>query len=476
MKNTQKTITKYENVFMVLSTADVLLSTTQDSQSLLHNAEIYSYIIDDDIIDMSSYINYSLFHSDIPEKARELLNNIVLSLLDVGTHLNDLDVIKFGNPYVAATVRLVNDFTNMYSYIEYADIMRRIAKTSHNMLAFQALVYLLDFFYERDYIYLSLDKKQKIIYGVNCKNQRLSVALCYLNTIDNVNDKAAVKYAEAMCAYIKLKYPNINEILSFMRNNRQLMIHYVKFHKVNCLISKYKPDAPSFTYHSLQPYIEQMSLLYYDPSMVMLNLLIALPRDVLKKRRFIVKNGPLPFAVKLPLVFFLTENAPDVITDIGLYEETVSFQDSERRVIYIKYTYCEHTQTIPVDISDMHVLLCVLNPIDLFLVMYLLDLYNVFEIKYFENNFVENFQSLFGEYLPNYMQQDSEKSEKQSNVIHTKYQRMIENAEITVSAYVRKLPKGQVASEDAKALARKLYLDLPSGCTVVSEHIRKYHK
>lgn len=74
------------------------------------------------------------------------------------------------------------------------------------------------------------------------------------------------------------------------------------------------------------------------------------------------------------------------------------------------------------------------------------------------------------------MQQDSEKSEKQSNVIHTKYQRMIENAEITVSAYVRKLPKGQVASEDAKALARKLYLDLPSGCTVVSEHIRKYHK
>lgn len=474
MKNIQKNITKYENIFVILSAADVLLSITKNSQSLMRYTEIDTYITDDNITDMSTYTNYSLLHTNIPDDVRNIFNNVTASLLDIAAHINDENIIRTDNAYYITVIEQVSHFTKSYDYFEYAEFIRRIAQKTHNLMAFQALIYLFDFFYTRDYMYLSLDKTSKIIYGLNCSGQRLPVALCYINTIDNItNHKICIKFAEMILTYVKLKFSNANLIMNFLENNLMLIVQAVKFHKTNCITNKFILDAPTYTYHSLLPYLKKMTTIPSESPLIMLNLLIALPPDILKHRRFIVKNGPLPFDIELPLSCVFDEYGSEILTDVALQEETITLQNTEYRMIYITYMYCGHTKTIPVDLNNMHSLLSILNAIDLFLVMYLLDLYEVFNTDSFEDQ-IESLQILFGNYLPNY--RNNKKSEKSSNTPHAKYRRLLENAEVTISAYVRKLPKGQTASEEAKSLARKLYLDLPSDCTVVGEHTRKYHK
>lgn len=475
MKNVQKVITKYENAFVILAAADVLLSLTKNSQGLMRYTDIDAYITDDNITDMSTYVNYSLLHVDIPESARDTFNNITETLLDIAAHINDDNIIKTDNTYYTSVTEQANSFIKTYDYFEYAEFIRRIAHKTHNLMAFQAMIYLLDFFYMRDYMYLSLDKNSKILYGLNCSSQRLPVALCYINTIDNVtNYKLCLKFAEMIAAYVKLKFPNVNTIMNFLENNLMLVVQAVKFHKTNCITNKFMLDAPSYTYHSLLPYLKKMVTMSSDAALIMLNLLVALPPDILKRRRFILKNGPLPFDITLPLACVFNEYADETVTDVTLKEETVIIADTEYRMIYLTYSYCNHTQTISINLNDIHVQLSVLNTVDLFLVMYLLDLYEVFDVDNFEDQ-AKHFQSLFGNYLPNYGKDDT-KSEKSSNTPRAKYRRLLENAEITVGAYVRKLPDNQTASDEAKALAKKLYLNLPPDCTVVSEHIRKYHK
>lgn len=474
MKNVQKVITKYENAFVTLAAADVLLSLTKNSQGLLQYTDIDSYITDDNITDMSTYVNYSLLRVDIPEPARNAFNNITETLLDIAAHINDDNIIKTDNAYYISVTEQAKAFIKTYDYFEYAEFIRRIAHKTHNLMAFQAMIYLLDFFYTRDYMYLSLDKNSKTLYGLDCSSQRLPVALCYINTIDNVtNFSLCVKFAEMIASYVRLKFPNANNVMHFLENNLMLVVQAVKFHKTNCIKNKYILDTPSYTYHSLLPYLKKMTVTSSDAALIMLNLLVALPHDILKRRRFILKNGPLPFDILLPISCVFSDD-DEVVTNVTLREETVTISDKEYRMIYMTYDYCNHTQTISVDLNDIHIQLSVFNTVDIFLVMYLLDLYEVFDIDKFDDQ-KENFKILFGDYLPNYGKNNI-KSDKPSNAIHAKYQRRLENAEITVSAYVRKLPNNQMASEDAKALAKKLYLDLPPDCTVVSEHIRKYHK
>lgn len=475
MKNTQKTMIKYENVFVILSAADVLLSITKNSQGLMRYTDIDTYITDDNITDMSTYVNYILFQTNLPDDARSIFNNITASLLDLAAHINDESILKINNNYYVFITEQVSRFVKLYDYLEYAEFVRQIAQKAHNLMAFQALIHLFDFFYTRDYIYLSLDKNSKILYGLNCGGQRLPVALCYINTIDNITDRRlCVKFAEMILAYIKLKFPNVNTIMNFLDNSLTLTVQAVKFHKTNCMINKYMPDAPTYSYHSLLPYIKKTVTMSPDASLVMLNLLLALSPDILKTRRFIIKNGPLPFEIALPLSCVFNENGSEILTDVALQEKTVLLQNTEYRMIYITYKYCGHTRIIPINLNDMHILLGMLNTVDLFLVMYLLDLYEVFSIDCFDDP-DDSFRTLFGDYLPNYGK-NNKKSEKSNSVSHTKYKRLLENTEITISAYVRKLPDGQTASEEAKALAKKLYLNLPPDCTVVSEHIRKYNK
>lgn len=365
MKNVQKAITKYENAFIILAAADVLLSITKNSKGLMRYTDIDAYITDDNITDMSTYVNYSLLHVDMPEPARNAFNNITETLLDIAAHINDNNIVKTDNAYYISVTEQVKTFIKAYDYFEYAEFIRRIAQKTHNLMAFQALIYLLDFFYMRDYMYLSLDKNSKIIYGLDCNSQRLPVALCYINTIDNVtNYSLCLKFAEMILAYVKLKFPNANTIMNFLENNLMLVVQAVKFHKTNCITNKYILDAPSYTYHSLLPYLKKMMIASSDSALIILNLLIELPSDILKRRRFILKNGPLPFDILLPIACVFSDT-DEIVTDVTLREETVTIADTEYRMIYLTYSYCNHTQTISVNLNDIHVQLSVLNTVDL---------------------------------------------------------------------------------------------------------------
>lgn len=476
-----KIIKKYENFFPLLSTGDMLFTLSQNSSLLLEQMNAANYITEDDLTDMTSYINIVLRSSGLPKDVYETFDNIFTNLLDIAENIdNNITAQMTYTPYVKIT-NLLTEFTHKYTFQEYACFARKIIESAHLSLFIMPLIQLIDMYYDKENVYLDCSETKQQI-GVAIGHIRLTLPICTVISIDNIaSSESMIALSAHLFKYITAKYGQ--NYISAIEENHQKCVAETKFQKNNSIRNKYIIDASAYsdTYFNLSAY-NQVDLKIGNESknlmLILYNILLQSDRTLLMNRRFIMKNGKL--SLKLNLSTLTYDNKPIYVDNISINETTVRFSENEeKRILYIDYTCLGHTQHIPLLVNNIHALLYGCGAIDLYVTICILCLYEVFYLpEDFDDNIIKD---ICCDILPHFKEYafgkpDTNINDKQIKRQDNQMIRIIAGENIKINAYVRRLPTGQHASENAKELAHKYYVNLPDNYTIVAEHTRQTRK
>jgi hypothetical protein len=286
---------------------------------------------------------------------------------------------------------------------------------------------------------LQNNKPKTIEFKYYINNHKLDLRDCFMFTMDNAENKENV-----VRRYLKILKINefdlidsldskiYSEIIPFSKHVSRLSVT----NKFNIFSEQLQEDylASSIEYAKFVEHINSSNRRYV---VELWQFILALDKDIFKQRKTILKKIDLDISI----MFFERE-----INNISFREE----HTGETNQIILSYRLCNHIRQIPININDTHSIMFGYNLCDLHLILLLIKIYDI-DIT---NALLRRIPStMFLQYLDLISQINIDIEKEVSKDKAGTYKKITKD--IYVSAFVRKLPKGQKPSVQAIEFAKK---------------------
>lgn len=464
----EKKVAKDAKIIMFTAVNDYYYSLKTDYPALFKIMDIDGLRTDDFQLDTITIVEKVLRNGNISDKAFKAFQKIIIASV----------ALALGNGSKEAYDRVdkaCKEFLNRYSVKEYFSLARQIIFNSQFRYYIQPLFMVLDYMYYADGMIQSCDSTGIIRAPLFCSKEKRSfpIPFCIAASMANVDPLSNPN----MTLVAALK----NYTMYFIKGNIKLLdetisqegIAVANFYADNTFLNKFCLNQyPSETSYNNQIYMTLVNIIRNEDSfkseMILKNFLLLLPPDILTKRSYVFKDAE--FDIGLELGFSIEgEEHSSRIYNLKVKEKKITEDGQDYFVIYLSYIFCKDIKrTIPILIDDFFALSAGYNLIDFHAILMLFGLYDLFQ--YFPEDMIckDEYKALFKPFIP-YKDIAAEYLRSHTRKAAEGYH---QSKEVKVEAFVRRLPKGQKASEEAKQLAKHYRISLDDNQTMVSGYIK----
>lgn len=467
---------KYGRILVIETVADLLYTFRTNFGEILRKENMGSYITDDWKTNAELLLNIYLRKSGVEQKAQDMIADLFHLIIDVPFMSNRSQLWN-------KIIELTKQFKRNYKVLQYFSIVRQILIKNKFTHSLYPLWVLLDYEYCSDGMIAGETDSNILIQHtqLSINGETLELPYCYMSLISNIRKanpncadtyKAIMKYTDTKGLKFALAYSDDDTIdylsaianfctLSAMTN--KFMFEYPAIMPLNCF------EEHTKLIQCARGYIPERNL---DEAVK--NLFTEIPTDIFSRRKYIIADSTFPkISFGLYEVMVDTETGKEAkkvsIENVRVYERRIEKPEQEYFMIFMEYTTLNVKRAISVCIDNIMATVEALNIIDKFAFLVLLGIYGLrdeitpIQIK------DERLMSILEDIKNVVSDIEFVSSEHTVNTGVNKYHQI---KEVYVEAFVRRLPKGQVASEEAKALAKKYRVDLGDDRTIVSPYIR----
>lgn len=463
---------KYGRILVIEAAADYIYTFRNNFEAILYRENMDSYITDDWKTNAELLMSIYLKRSDAEQKAQDIIFELFHMLIDVP--------FMMGREQLwTKIVELAKQFKKSYKVSQYFSIVRQFLIRNRFSHSFYPVWMVLDYEYCQDGIIagetdtnIIIQRTQMLING-----EPLELPYCYAATIDNVSSnkpecydtyKVMKRYAETKSKRFVSAYAE--------EDGAGYLPAIAHFCSLTSMSNKFMFDNPTIMFpKDLEKYTQliqcaKSSRTEREVDAAMKNFFMEIPIDIFNKRKYIIVDSNFPsLSFDLYEVLDDSEIKKASIENVRVYEKSIKKQEQEYYMIFMEYTILDVKRTISVCIDNILATAEAFNIIDKFAFLILLGVYGLNEefasIQLKDENLTEIFEDIKNivsgfEFVPS------------EHTVSTGIRKHRQTKEVYVEAFVRRLPKGQTASEEAKALAKKYRVDLGNDRTIVSPYIR----
>lgn len=466
--NPQKRVQKLIYSIVTCVASDYILTNSEQYAQLLRINNQEAYITNDFVMDFSNMLEMLMLKSNLSADVRRLLGKIGTMIAGFESSANQTEEIN-------NIIEVLKQFKAKVTVKEYFLIVRKLSFADNYTDFIAPLFMVLDFLYSTDII-IGEDTK-----GIITKhftgykyNTQWDIISCLFGSIDNIaqEDLDNKKICKWYIEYMNLTNVKIGKTITQDIDLDDLVFFQSSIAKyylqITCLNKFYFDNKEVFISQEQQQYAcicNVIQRLFEKIILVFRNSLQFVPTDVFTRRKYILRDTLLKGLGTYIVVD--TEGTQVLLKDFHICEKCIKDGlglGQDLYMIYVSYTVNGYAHTLPLCIDNFTATVGGFSSIDFFvfyimLVVYGVDDYVDEDVKQLEffKNIVETFKPIMLE---------STQHEK----ISTKGYK--QNKEVHVDAFVRRLPKGQHASANAKELAKKYRVTLSEDFTLVSEYTK----
>ena len=457
-----------------ITAADYLYSIATHMSEFLSYKNLQAYFTDDPITNYTSYLNLQLPNYNYP--INDDFRNILNILCDVAIHnISDFNSTIIDKLHLACT-----SFIKKYSIKEYHCFCRSLCNipTLPNILI--PIYLILDFSYNPLDICLGYSFNFEIMCSHNpfiIHNINIPIPLAFFTSIDNI-DLSCTSLQYTQHPVLKLANNYIDQLahnklynLITLSSTHPILLAISKIMYFNSLFNKYNIYPTNDPTQLLSPnnyaIIAQIDKSISNFKCILQTFLFELDTMILTHRKFLFNDCCFNKSFNLTKMFHLQD--PTIcnylINNIRIKEFQLPTLDNTQHIINIAYDFNYQTRTIPLLINNISAFIHAYNFLDLLVVFYILFQYEVLNEVQIKNQDPAFYAALYAFNIFDFDNTSSKRYKKTSKPYK-------QSKETFIKAYVRKLPKGQVASETAVNLAKQHLIDLGDDYTMVSSFIR----
>ena len=470
--SSEKLVLKYGRMIVCIVAADYIRSGSSDHRRILIKEGKEGYVVDDNKVNTDSFFNIIFTEAGISKDIYSLLGKLVYYLTEIpGSKTVKITINK--------AIEVAKQITRLIKADEYVSLARKMCLCTTYAAYLNPLFMVLDNEYWPDsYVWGFYDGRvyRTINYG---PLERPNVPFILFASIDNMlpNDPEFGTCMQIAHDYLKLKGVFFDDYVDSFRDNIADLCAMARMYSDYAIINKFtfnvvKPDfMQEVLFHSLCYEFEN---LHPGVTLFYRNLFLEIPKDVFTRRKCIFKDTVFP---ELRSAFSdIYENGEELrtaqtIQNIHVFERTFQTPDGEQFMIFMEYSAYPHQikRIIPICVDNIFSTIISFSITDYYALITLLGLYGL----------IDEFSGEMSSY-PEIMDALNDTRAYTADVIgvgveHKHASGYHQNKEVKVEAFVRRLPKGQKASDQAKELARKYHVNLGSENTIVSPYIRNKH-
>lgn len=469
----QKQVIKYGRNLVLMTASDYMFSDYGDYKGILTMEGKEAYITNDRGVDTESFYNMMFSQANLDEEIKNLLSKLMY-------YLTEIPQSKDAKPLYVKASDLVKQITKSMTEAQYFDLSRKILMSSKFGFFLTFLLIILDNEYWPN-SFVWGERGGKAVYTssyIKINDVSVSIPSFLIASIDNIVPRTPEfdLYEDMINSYLSAQSISVDRFTSATEPEVLKL----------CALSRYYTNMTGlnkFGFGNL--HIPTMSEIIsfadiswrYEKvtgikSVVLRNLFIHVDNDIFTRRRYIFKNTVFP---ELRIAFGETYDdngdlleLAQTIYNIHVFEKEVETENGSYFMIYMEYTCfsCGVRRTIPIVVDNLTATACSFSVTDQYALFVLLGLYGLTDdlpSEFLQETTLSEIFKAIKEYTSETVSVNIERNHA-SGYHQTK--------EVKVEAFVRRLPEGQKASEQAKELARKYRVKLGNEYTIVSPYIR----
>ena len=469
----QKQAIKYGRYLVMLTAADYMYTSYKDYKAVLNGEGKGAYITGERSVDTESFFNILFSRMDISEELRSAFGKLMYYLVEIAQPQDS-------KPALNKAAEIVKQITKQMSESQYFEFARMVYTSSTYGFFLAPIFAVFDNEYWPD-CFVWGDRNGKFVVNqsyIKINDVPIAIPTFFSASVDNIiPDTPQFKaYEDIVKLYLEAKGVSISKFAISLANKGQEMCALARYYANLACLNKFSfGNIPCHTTNELFPFAS-ISWKYEKEhgirSHILRNLFLFMDNDIFTHRRYIYRNTAFPdLRIAFGDIYDENGNASETaqtFQNIRVFEKEINTTSGDYFVIYMEYTcfLSEIKRTIPVLVDNLAATACSFSVTDQYALFILLCLYGLIddlpELLLNEEGFASVLDML-KEYTSEAISVDIERNHA-SGYHQTK--------EVKVEAFVRRLPAGQKASEQAKELARKYRVNLGTEYTIVSPYVR----
>lgn len=470
----QKQAIKYGRYLMMLTAADYIYTSYNDYKRILDGEGRGAYITGERSVDTESFFNILFSHMTIGEELKGMLGKLMYYFTEMAQSQNP-------KPLYSKAAELVKQIAKQMNEAQYFDFSRMVYTSSAYGFFLTPIFAVLDNEYWPD-CFVWGDKDGKAITtqpNIKINDVPLYIPSFFSASVDNItpNTPPFRVYEDAIKSYLELKSISLYKFAVSLQEKKLALCALSRYYVNLVCLNKFSfGNIPSATANDLLAFA-LASWAYEkdheDLAHLMRNLFRLIDNDIFTRRKYIYRNTIFPeLYIAFGEVYDDNEELIEyahLFQDVRVFEKEVDTVSGGYLVIYMEYTCfpIKAKRTIPILVDNLAATSGSFSVSDNYALLILLGLYGLIdelpkELTQIDGPFMDVFDTI-KKYTSETINVNVERNHA-SGYHQTK--------EVKVEAFVRRLPAGQKASEQAKELARKYRVNLGAEYTIVSPYIR----